>query len=237
MGNVYSVDTQKNLILYGCGQYIYLRMAIGESLDRPIILCNDYENHLFDTIYKNTLHYSYMNTNKDIVVKSTLDTGTLYKLSAKDIPDCINCGLTVFNDTLLLLYLVKNPLDDTFILKCISPVKPDYAVSIPMIFSEIPNVKTFSCEHMLYIIISEQGTSVWSITPDLTLHRYNESFDKESIENEISSRYTDELNRRELIIMQQNDIIESIKKQYNDLMETATKYRDEAIKWRSKFIQ
>ena len=30
--------------------------------------------------------------------------------------------------------------------------------------------------------------------------------------------------------------IESVKAQYNELMETAIAYRDEAIKWRSKFI-
>ena len=37
-------------------------------------------------------------------------------------------------------------------------------------------------------------------------------------------------------ISQLEATIESAKAQYNELMETAIAYRDEAIKWRSKFI-
>ena len=37
-------------------------------------------------------------------------------------------------------------------------------------------------------------------------------------------------------ISQRDAIIESAKRQYNELMDTATKYRDEAIKWRGKFL-
>lgn len=38
------------------------------------------------------------------------------------------------------------------------------------------------------------------------------------------------------VIAQLEATIESAKAQYNELMETAIAYRDEAIKWRSKFI-
>ena len=40
----------------------------------------------------------------------------------------------------------------------------------------------------------------------------------------------------EQVIAQLEATIESAKAQYNELMETAIAYRDEAIKWRSKFI-
>ena len=37
-------------------------------------------------------------------------------------------------------------------------------------------------------------------------------------------------------IAKRNAIIDSAKRQYDELMNTAIKYRDEAIKWRNKFV-
>lgn len=37
-------------------------------------------------------------------------------------------------------------------------------------------------------------------------------------------------------INEQSAVIDSITTQYNELMDIARQYRDEAIKWRSKFI-
>lgn len=237
MSSIYSIDTQKNLILYSCGQYIYLRISTGESIDRPIILSSDFNSHLFDTIYNNTVHYSYVNTGNDIIIKSILDTNILYKLSINDSPDCTNAGLTVFNEELIMVYLVKNPLDDTFVLKCIAPFNPEHSITLPDTFTKIPTIKLFANNDNLYIIVVSDCTNIWGIDINLTLHRYSKPLDPTSIEEKISSRYTDELKRKNAIILQQNDIIESIKLQYNELMDTATKYRDEAIKWRSKFHQ
>lgn len=37
-------------------------------------------------------------------------------------------------------------------------------------------------------------------------------------------------------LLEKDALIESIKQQYNELMDTASKYRAEALKWRSKFL-
>lgn len=55
-------------------------------------------------------------------------------------------------------------------------------------------------------------------------------FQKQFEEQE--ARYQAELQKEEKLKL----MLESAKKQYSELMEVATKYRDEAIRWRSKFI-
>ncbi len=237
MGNVYSIGNQKNLIIYSCGQYIYLRIAFQDMIDRPIILATDYKSDLYETIYNTTLHYSYTNQAGDIVIKSILETNVLHRLPITDSPDCINAGLTVFNNELVMLYLIKNPLDDTYILKCALPFTLGYTYNIYGTFHAVPRIKTIPFKEMLYIIIDEQQPEILGIDTNYEIHKLLHDRMDSNLENEISSRYTDEISRLNSVIMQQNDIIESIKLQYNELMDTATKYRDEAIKWRGKFYK
>ena len=54
-------------------------------------------------------------------------------------------------------------------------------------------------------------------------------------ENQLNA-YMQENRQAIQTISQLEATIESVKAQYNELMETAIAYRDEAIKWRSKFI-
>ena len=54
-------------------------------------------------------------------------------------------------------------------------------------------------------------------------------------ENQLNT-YMQENRQAIQTISQLEATIESAKAQYNELMETAIAYRDEAIKWRSKFI-
>lgn len=60
--------------------------------------------------------------------------------------------------------------------------------------------------------------------------RKEKEFQKQFEEQE--ARYQAELQKEEKLKL----MLESAKKQYSELMEVATKYRDEAIRWRSKFI-
>ena len=100
MANVYSIEKQKNLILYNSGKYIYLRVSVADTMDRPIVLSNDFSNSLSDTIYNGTIYYSYININQDIVIKSILDTHALFVLSAKDSPDCFSPHIALLNEKL-----------------------------------------------------------------------------------------------------------------------------------------
>ena len=51
---------------------------------------------------------------------------------------------------------------------------------------------------------------------------------------ESNMRLIEEAYKKQLL--EKDALIESIKQQYNELMDTASKYRAEALKWRSKFL-
>ena len=82
MGNVYALDSEKNLILYSTGNHICLRTSIGENLTRPVLLCSDFADSLSDIVYNNTVYYTYRNTSQDIIIRSITDLHDLYKISS-----------------------------------------------------------------------------------------------------------------------------------------------------------
>ena len=73
MGNVYSLDAERNLILYRAGTNLYIRSTSGENLTRPVTLCTDYRDSLSDATYNGTVYYAYRSTALDIVVRSITD--------------------------------------------------------------------------------------------------------------------------------------------------------------------
>ena len=78
MGNVYPLDSERNLILYHSGKNIYLRTSTGENLTRAVTLANDFSADLSDTIYQGTIFYAYKNTEQDIVVKNIYNLQLLH---------------------------------------------------------------------------------------------------------------------------------------------------------------
>ncbi len=241
MSNVYPIDSQKNLIIYSFGKNIHLRISAGDNIERPIILANDYHSNLFETIHNNTLHYAYHNSDRDIIIKNILDTSVLFQLSQLDIPDCTLAGIKSFNNQLLLFYFVENPLDGTYTLKCISLFNKQDNINIPKIYKVLPTTNIIATQNYVYILSdcnnNSEDSPIWMINKDFSLDKYSTAPDIQQLEKEISSRYTYELERKNAFIRKQNDIIESAKLQYNELMSVASKYRDEALKWRSKFYK
>ena len=56
-------------------------------------------------------------------------------------------------------------------------------------------------------------------------------------QHELEKNFSMKLNQLSAQIAKRDKLIESAKVQYNELMETAIKYRDEAVKWRNKFYK
>ena len=125
MGNVYALDSEKNLILYSTGNHICLRTSIGENLTRPVLLCSDFADSLSDIVYNNTVYYTYRNTSQDIIIRSITDLHDLYKISSHDTPDCFQPRIAAIQKFLILFYFVKNPIDDSFCLKALLPFQSD----------------------------------------------------------------------------------------------------------------
>ena len=231
MANVYVLDKERNLILYPSGQNIFLGTSNGKAFTRAVSLCSDYSKHLSDVIYKNTIYFSYQNSNHDIIVRNITDTEPVFQIAQQEIPDCFAPQLFSLHNNLLLFYSIKNPLDDTYLLKSIFPdqkeKKLNFSVSfsdIPMIYPLITGTKIFLC------IIASTELSFWQI-------HNSQLVSKLSLmdENALTDKHLSEISRLQKELSIRDAMLESAKHQYNELMDTATKYREEAIKWRNKF--
>ncbi len=248
--SIYPIENRKSLFLYSNEDQICLRTSTGENLSRPVILCNDYAQGLSDTIYNGTIHYAYQNTQQDIVIRSITDLNTLYKLSSQDTPDCFHPQITVLNQQLLLFYIVKNPLNESFCIKCICPFYPDAQISIPHQFSILPTPHLIPFSKGLILVIESDEDvemlfiqNTFSITPlhynDIDYKTMLETLQSEHSQKqrELEKSFSMQLTQLSAQINKRDKLIESAKVQYNELMETAIKYRDEAIKWRNKFYK
>ena len=231
MANVYALDTERNLILYPSGQNIFLGTSIGKAFTRAVSLCNDYYQNLSDVIYKGTIYFSYQNNSHDIIIRSITDTEPVFQILQHEIPDCFAPRLFVFQDNLLLFYSVKNPLDDTYLLKGIFPDEKTKRFHFPTSFADIPNVTPLITDTLsLICILAGNQISFWQIGDNLSLSKL-----KLINENALSDKYNAEIAHLRQELSTRDTMIESAKRQYNELMDTATKYREEAIKWRNKF--
>ncbi len=261
MSSIYSLDAQKNLFLYTTDSLICLRNASGEALERAIILCNDYASDMTDTILDKTLYYAYQNQKQDLIVRSITDLNILYKLSSQDTPDCSKPYLTVLNNQLILFYLVKNPLDDSYCIKSICPFATENSVLLPQSFLTQPTLHCIplktglllvaeTAQQQCILLVHNNGTVESLCSFENQLNARIEELQKEhasklsAMENEyaahlaqVEAGLTSQLSSLKSELYKRNKMIESAKLQYNELMDTATKYRDEAIKWRSKFYR
>ncbi|MCM1388046.1 MAG: hypothetical protein NC231_12020 [Bacillus sp. (in: Bacteria)] len=256
MGNVYAIDTEQNLIIYSARNYICLRTAIGENLTRPIILRSDYASGLSDMIYNNTIYYAYQNTNQDIIIRSVIERDNLYKISSQNTPDCFYPQIAAIQKTLILFYFVKNPIDNSFCFKALLPFEPEQKLILPgtlfssnkeassapdeAVFSSLPTLQIVSSGTMLLLHLSHDTEEfIFSI---------DESLQCEKLIPASSMPVQEPDNSKELLLQTQNQIaklqselstrdqlIQSIRKQYEELMDTAMKYRDESVKWYNKF--
>ena len=222
MASINTISSEKKLFIYDMDNLIHLRIAFKEQLDRPIVLAGDYLSGLTSCIYKDTLYYAYINQSHDIIIKCILDTDYLYKVDANELPDCISPTLVILDNILLLFYQIKNPLSDECSLKCIAPFEENVeAFDFPDIFTHITSCEITILGKIILLYVNQQLYFIEKIG------HITKAGDNNNLKNTIK-QYEEK-------IKSQSMLIESIKKQYQELYDTATHYKNEAIKWRSKF--
>lgn len=250
MANIYALDTERNLLLYPSGQNIFLGTSNGRAFTRAVSLCNDYAEELSDVIYNGTIYFSYQNSHHDIILRNITDTEPVFQILQQDIPDCFSPKLVVFQDTLLLFYSVKNPVNDSYLLKSVFPEQTGKKLKLSAVFSDKPSIYSIiSNNHLLLCVIDGAQIHFWQIDKNWNIVKLSLQDDQTltSMHMQAQAEY-DQLLKKETRqlstqishlqqeISHRDALIESAKQQYNELMITATKYRDEAIKWRGKFL-
>lgn len=255
MSNVYSVGNNRQLIIYNAGSNIFLRVAHLGGLDRPIVLATDYLCGLTECIYNSSLYYSYINQNGSLILKNIMDTANILAIDCNYVQEYSNPKLAICNDTLLLFYLKQNPVSDKPSLHCITP-DDNNALPIPLpdIKKPVNSYSVLTYNNFILLCVNERIYKIEQIgyfkqlaicTADNNSTDNNNADSINSNNNndnyiEREKSLTEDFNKKiaacQAKINEQSAVIDSITAQYNELMDIARQYRDEAIKWRSKFI-
>ena len=259
MSNVYSVGNNRQLIIYNAGSNIFLRVAHFGGLDRPIVLAADYLCGLTECIYNSSLYYSYINQNGSLILKNIMDTANVLAIDCNYVQEYSNPKLAICNDTLLLFYLKQNPVSDKPSLHCITH-DDNNALPIPLpdIKKPVNSYSVLAYNNFILLCVNEHIYKIEQIghfkqlaictadnnstdnnnADNINSNNNNSNNNDNYIEREKSM--TEDFNKKiaacQAKINEQSAVIDSITTQYNELMDIARQYRDEAIKWRSKFI-
>lgn len=259
MSNVYSVGNNRQLIIYNAGSNIFLRVAHFGGLDRPIVLAADYLCGLTECIYNSSLYYSYINQNGSLILKNIMDTANVLAIDCNYVQEYSNPKLAICNDTLLLFYLKQNPVSDKPSLHCITP-DDNNALPIPLpdIKKPVNSYSVLAYNNFILLCVNEHIYKIEQIghfkqlvictadnnstdnnnADNINSNNNNSNNNDNYIEREKS--LTEDFNKKiaacQAKINEQSAVIDSITTQYNELMDITRQYRDEAIKWRSKFI-
>ena len=281
MGSVYRA-ADGNLVIYAQENRIFLRMLMKEGMGRAVVLATDFESDLTDVLYQGTVYYAYKNVEGEIQIKNIAEHGIQYHMGAGGGPVCEVPKLAVVGENLILLYVVQNPLDGRYGLRCQLPLikeekqawaeeqKNRFAQCFAGGLSEKPRLQVVSCSGGSLLVLNREQMVWWEEDGEVTSLVMNESeeqcaekvsevwteeqvetilaqrmqqfrqqwnAEREEERGEIERNRLQEIQQYQREVYQRDLLIESIKQQYEELMEVAERYREEAIKWRSKFLR
>lgn len=261
MSNVYSVGNNRQLIIYAAGSNIFLRIAHFGGLERPIILAADYSHGLNECVYNDTLYYTYISTSNSLHIKNIMESQSVYTINGDNIPELYKPSICICDHSLLLFYLKNNPLTKHYCLHCLSfsNIHTDihngndvFSVSLPSCTADISDYNIFKTGNALFLYVNNRLffiEEIGHIKEMMFISDIKENIAKDYeqkitlLENKYNSRITSiiDSNKKKIAACQakideQAAVINSVKLQYNELMNVACQYRDEALKWRSKFM-
>lgn len=224
MGNIYQTEPSRNLILYTVGNAIIFRSMKGNNPGRGVILSNDFSNSLTSTIYNDTIYFSYVNPDGDIIIRNITDSSPVKVINSLNSINHPSPVITTIGGCLIIIYISHNPLDNTYCLKCSYPFDLNPDINITGRVDLAPDFNVMSVGDRIYVhaAIKEKNGIVM-----IDKKGMNKLYDTASAKKIFSQKYEEE-------ILKKDAIIESIKKQYQELMQTASRYRDEVIKWKSR---
>lgn len=232
MRNIYTAEGERGLLLYSYSGKIYLRSFLGERAERAVILANDFQDNLSDVSYNNTIYYGYTSTKGEVVVKNILEQKVQFSSMAQGNFECFLPHVNIIGGKLALLFFIKNPLDQKYILKVVFPLN-EKEFLFPEEYDELP------CRESIVVLKSglvflDFGTKkqIWKLLwqGETCVAKKQKLTDKMEMDLYINESIA--LQKR---VKEYDLIIQSIKKQYDELMNTATLYKEEANKWREKY--
>lgn len=214
MGNIYSLSVNKNVIIYTYDSFIIMRTIQANSVTNGILLSNDYSSGFSSTIHNSTIYYLYQNKQGSLIIKSIIDVRNLYsKVSGQELA-MLEPSLISFKNYLLLFFVIENPIDNLFYLKISLPLEENKHIVCNEKFVVCPKIKLVHTPSLLFIIVqTPEEVYIYCLDSTLTLTQYKSS---EAVK---------------LMLEEKELLITQISNQYNELMNVATQYKEEAKKW------
>lgn len=243
MGNIYSLSVNKNVIIYTYDNFIIMRTIQANSVTNGILLSNDYSSGFSSTIHNSTIYYLYLNKQGSLIIKSIIDARNLYSKASDQELTMLEPSLISFKNYLLLFFVIENPIDNLFYLKISLPLEENKHIVCKEKFVVCPKIKLVHTPSLLFIIVqTSKEVYIYCLDSTLTLTQYKSSEAvklmlevKDSTINKIMEENKCAINKitqaKDTAIKEKEQLITQISNQYNELMNVATQYKEEAKKW------
>ena len=235
MSYLYETAGGQGFFIYKNQNEIILRKKEGHQFYLPVIMVRDYKCDLNDTVYNSAIYYTYINENGALVVRSVLEYVFPFERQAGENVSFNSPSLTAFYGRLILFYMEKNTGEgeENYRLHGILPYEGE---------REILNVDLGNKEALYKVVCLNQRMLV-SVENEKGYVLYEASNDLQLVaQDRVENRNEQELAMLKSSLMeQQKEInfyksqIESAKRQYQELMQVAEQYREEANHWSGKF--
>ena len=235
MSYLYETAGGQGFFIYKNQNEIILRKKEGHQFYLPVIMVRDYKNGLNDTVYNSAIYYTYINENGALVVRSVRAYVFPFVRQAGENVSFNSPSLTAFYGRLILFYMEKNTGDgvENYRLHGILPYEGEREIlNVDLGNKEALYKVVCLNERMLVSVENEKGYVLYEASNDLQL----------VAQDRVENRNEQELAMLKSSLMeQQKEInfyksqIESAKRQYQELMQVAEQYREEANHWSGKF--
>lgn len=215
---VFFVGKSRYMVLYTYSHGIFQCILEGGQAGRPVLLVEDYREGFTAASYHMAAYYAYISQSGDVRIRSLSGRDEDYRILSYPGKKMYQPVLVPFRDELILFYAVGQENYEI----CGKYIGSDRYTVLPYVFPRIPE---YSC-------LGQGDKILFSISLEETLfYAYSEEKEWECLKNGATN------DNSARVIQEKDQIIESIKSQYEELMDTAEKYREEAKKWRDKYIR
>lgn len=242
MANFYTTKPNCGLLFYENQNNISMIHKSNSGFSQPVVLCSDYQNNLESVIYHNTIYYSYVNIAGNLIVNSILNQVLPTELKKDSSFEYVSSKLTVFSDKLFLFYITYSHTDYTYRIQWTLPTDSTKITAYPILSTEnklqmeivtVPSgilLLLHSSSHLWIYQISDHLDFKCLFPPSNFSSSQIQLLQNQLIGTEAK------IQQKNIQIQRMQEMIERATQQYNELMHVAEQYREEAIKWRSKFL-
>ena len=215
-------------ILHAVENTIYLQFVSPRGFQRQTLMADDYRGSLSAVLYRDEIIYSYVDNQGLLQVRSIDQKLPLFTTKAAVSTDMFSPILLLLNDEHMLLYIQEGEAFHGQLLLTL-PLRSETFLLLQNVLSE--NMAFCQNSAGLFIVMSEVMTDP-SHPASCQLYRLTQEHALEECSRENNSVTESLLEEKEALQIK----LRSASVQYEELMEVACQYRDEARKWYQKFI-